>query len=344
MDRIHKFICVVVPTTACNLRCSYCYLRCYKAKPVGLDCVKYSPAQFRRALSRKRLGGVCLFNFTANGETLLYPQMIEYVRELLEEGHYVEVVTNATIESAFASLASFPKELLSHLMMKCSFHYQQLRERGLLDLFFKNVRMIRDAGASFTVELMPHDEILPFRDEIRNLMIKEVGAPCHLTVGRDAAVSTLPILTHMPIDEYRKAWSLFDSKLFEYKLSVFGRKQTGFCYAGEWMGVVNLATGVMSQCYCGIKSFNIFSSLDKPLPFTAIGAMCREPHCYNAHAWLTFGCIPDSPAPYYDEMRNRVCEDGSEWLKPQVKSFFFPSEIHREQFGVFSEEERIDKD
>ena len=323
MDKIRRFICVAVPTTSCNLRCRYCYLRYGSCKGMRIDDFPYDPQAFRSGLSVKRLGGICMFNFTADGETLIDLRLLDYVRAILEEGHYVEVVTNATIAAAFERIAEFPSELLERLMMKCSFHYLELKLRGLMEVFFRNVRLARDAGASITVELMPHDELIPFRQEIYDLTTREVGAPCHLTVGRDPSDRAhLPLLTRLSREEYRQTWSMFDSKLFEYKLSVFERRQKGFCYAGDWMMLLNMGTGRIQQCYSSLRTIRLCADMNTVPDFKAIGHHCLEPHCFNAHAWLTFGCIPDEAAPYYDEMRNRRCADGSEWLKPRLKAFF----------------------
>ena len=323
-DKIRRFICVIVPSTVCNLRCSYCYLqhRC-DIKKSEFITFKVSPLEFRKALSLSRLGGTCMINFTAEGETLLQPGLIDYVRAVLEEGHYVEVVTNATITKEVQRIAAFPKALVNHLMLKCSFHYLELKTRGMLDTFFSNVRLLRDAGVSITVELMPHDELLPLREDIKALTIHEVGAPCHVTVGRDASKrDKLPLLTKLNRTEFKNAWAIFDSKLFEYKLSVFEKRQTDFCYAGDWMMVLNMLTGDVKKCYRGPKIFNVYENIEKPLCFKAIGYCCPEPHCYNAHAWLTFGCVPSESAPYYDEVRDRQYKTGGGWLSPSVKSFF----------------------
>ena len=61
--------------------------------------------------------------------------------------------------------------------------------------------------------------------------------------------------------------------------------------------------------------------ISKPIPFCAIGKHCQELHCYNGHVWISLGAIPELKAPTYAEMRNRVCMDGSEWLKPEMKAF-----------------------
>ena len=55
----------------------------------------------RKALSKERLGGICLINFCGGGETLLPPEIVKYIRVLLEEGHYIMIVTNATVSKRF---------------------------------------------------------------------------------------------------------------------------------------------------------------------------------------------------------------------------------------------------
>ena len=77
----------------------------------------------------------------------------------------------------------------------------------------------------------------------------------------------------------------------------------------------------MRQCYCANFTWNIYEDITKPIPWIAIGHNCKELHCYNGHAWLALGDIPELKAPTYGELRNRVCADGSEWLQPQMKAF-----------------------
>lgn len=49
---------------------------------------------------------------------------------------------------------------------------------------------------------------------------------------------------------------------------------------------------------------------------------CKLAHCYNAHAFLTVGCIPGANNVRYGNIRNRVCDDGTNWLQPSLLSFF----------------------
>lgn len=321
-DKLTRFIGVFVPNTVCNLRCKYCYLQHCNIQKHSFPKFDYTPDQFRQMMSKKRLGGVCMFNFTADGETLLDIQMVDYIRAILEEGHFVEIITNATVSQAFKKIAAFPKELLERLMFKCSFHYLELKERGWFNLFWDNIRLVRDAGASFTVELMPHDELIPYRQEIYDMCVREVGAPCHLTVGRDASKpGEYPFLTNLSKSDYYNAWKMFDSKMFEFKFSVFEHRRHEFCYAGEWMMPFYMRDGRFTQCYRSWRSIDGQHDLDSPLKFKAIGHFCRQAHCFNAHAWMTFGCLPNVDTPCYADMRNRICLDGTEWLKPRFKAF-----------------------
>lgn len=323
MDKIKRFIDIYVPVTTCTLRCKYCYITTHRLFGGPLPVFKYSPEHVRQALSKDRLGGTCLLNFCAGGETLLAPHLLDYVRALLEEGHYVMIVTNATCSKRFDEIALFPKALTKHLFFKVSYHYTQLKERGMLDVFFKNVRKVRDAGCSFTLEQTPFDEDIPIQDEIINRAIKELGAVPHITVARDERVNgELPILTELSRDEYAKVWGeKYHSSLFDFKLSIFEKKRKEFCYAGEWSAYLNLLTGRMSQCYISNFTWNVFEDVSKPIPFCALGHHCHLPHCYNGHAWLALGVIPELKTPTYGDLRNRICEDGSEWLQPEMKQF-----------------------
>lgn len=140
-------------------------------------------------------------------------------------------------------------------------------------------------------------------------------------------------------EDYKKTWSVFKSEFFDYKMSIFGVKRKEFCYAGAWSFYLNLATGVASQCYCSFFRQNIFENLSKPIKFKPIGNNCKLEHCYNGHAFLVLGLIPELKAPTYGEIRNRKCLDGTEWLRPEMKAFMntklFDSNKEYSSFGKF---------
>ena len=191
----------------------------------------------------------------------------------------------------------------------------------MLDKFFENIQRVKDAGCSFSLELTPSDEYIPYIDEIKEICMDRVGAYCHLTVARDERDPELPILTKLSRDEYVSTWSQFDSDLFKFKMQTFNIKRKEFCYAGEWTAHLNLGTGILRQCYCGTVIQNIFENPDKEIKWQPIGNNCAEPHCHNAHVWLTLGAIPSLETPTYALMRDRVAKDGSHWLQDNMREF-----------------------
>lgn len=323
-ESLKRFIDIYVPVTTCTLHCHYCYIFHQGLFRNKLPEFKYSPEIVKKALSKERLGGICLLNLCAGGETLLHPQITDYIRVLLENGHYVMVVTNATVSKRFEEIAQFPKELLSRLFFKFSYHYLELKKKNLFDLFFNNIRKMRDAGCSFTLELTPNDESIPYIDDIKQRAINELGAACHVTIARDdvAPGADKPILTKLDKEKFYETWAVFDSDMMNFKKTIFGVKRKEFCYAGDWSFYLNLGTGLMTQCYCSFKQQQIFENPDKSIDFTPVGHRCSMPHCYNGHAFLTLGCIPEHKSITYAQLRNRVCADGTEWLQPNVKEFF----------------------
>ena len=121
MEQIKRFISLYVPVTTCTLRCHYCYITHHRLFGGNLPELPHSPETIRKALSKERLGGICLINICGGGETLLPNKIVEYTRALLEEGHYVMIVTNATVTKRFDEISKFPKELLKRLFFKFSF-------------------------------------------------------------------------------------------------------------------------------------------------------------------------------------------------------------------------------
>lgn len=316
-----RFIDCIIPFTACNLRCPYCYITHTKSWGDSLPQFRYTAEQIGRALSVERLGGVSLVNLCGDGETLLPPEVTDILYQILKNGHYVMLVTNGTLSTRMDNIIKMPQDYLKRLLIKFSYHYLELDKREWLDIFFNNVEKARKAGCSISVELTPSDDAIPSIEKILSLCRQRTGAPCHVTVARDESLDNLPLLTRYSRTDYEHIWNVFQSDLFQFKMSVFGEKRREYCYAGLWSGVLNLLTGEFRQCYKGLYLQNIFENPEKPISFLPIGHHCPEPYCYNAHAFLTLGIIPSVPAPTLAQMRNRICDDGSEWLTPEMKDF-----------------------
>lgn len=172
MDKLKRFIDIFVPTETCNLRCSYCYItqnRKFNGKLFEFD---HTIDDIKKSFSQERLGGVCLINFCAGGETLLTPIVIDIIKALLECGHYLMIVTNGTLAQRFEEMSKFPEQLRKRLFIKFSFHYLELKRTNQLNTFIDNVKLIKRnefcyAGNwSFCVDLKTGDITKCFGDKV----------------------------------------------------------------------------------------------------------------------------------------------------------------------------------
>jgi len=322
VDKIKRLIVAHIPVTTCNLRCKYCYIYQQNQFDAKLPDFKYDAEHIGKALSIERLGGICLINLTAGGETLLPNQITGIIKELLKQGHYLEVVTNGLISKRFDAIAAFPKELLSRLQFKFSFHYLELLRLNKIDQFFKNINQMNNAGCSFTVEMTPSDELIPHKSDILKLCEEKLKVPCHLTVARNDNDKNKGIFSRLSYNDYQNTWSDFNSKMFNFKMDILGIKRKEYCYAGDWSFYLNVGNGDIKPCYGKLVTQNIFKNISKPIKFRAIGKRCVQPYCYNGHAFLTVGIIPELKTPTYSDIRNRISSTGEEWHKNRLKAFF----------------------
>jgi hypothetical protein len=300
---------------------------------------KYTADVIGKAFSQERLGGICLLNFCAQGETLLCPEIVPILKSILEQGHYIMVVTNGTTTKQIEEIIQLPEELLHKLLIKFSFHFLELKRLNILEKWFETIKRVKQSGCSISVELTPNDELIPYIDEIKRVCLEHLGALCHITVARDSTKKNLPILTKLSKDNYRKTWEVFDSPMFDFKMTTFNIKRKEFCYAGEWFGFINIGTGEFSQCYHTSYSQNIFNNPDNPIKFTPIGHNCLQPHCHNSHSLLTLGLIPELNTPTYSAIRNRRCIDGSYWLTSAMDSFL-SRKLYESNILVSSEKQK----
>lgn len=323
MERLHKILLIHVPTSICNFRCTYCYIgqrsNCYQGKQAQM---KYTPEQVGYALRKERIGGTCYFNICGEGETLLTKDIDKYIHEIVKQGHYGEIVTNLTPTSMINKILSWDKDELTHIEFKCSFHYLELKKHNLLNTFVENVNKIWDAGASANIELCPSDELIPYIDEIKEFSIENFGALPHLTILRNDKTKSIEMLTKLSKEEYYNTWKDFNSNFWEFKISLFGIKQTHICNAGIYSVFINLATGSTNGCYSQKYLGNIFENPETKFPEISVG-QCKFAHCYNCHALMSLGLIGDLyQDTHYGDLRDREKIDGTRWLNPELKEFF----------------------
>lgn len=320
--KLHRFIACYLPEENCNLRCSYCYIQqngSFRSREPFL----YSPQFIRRALGSTRLGGTAFINICGGGETLLYSELPALVAELLKEGHYVQLVTNGTVTKAVRELLRLSKEEAGHLFFKFSLHYKELCTKGgLLERFAENVRLVNQSPASFTIEMVPSDEMEAQIEEIKRFSMEQFGAMPHLTVPRDETTKEFRLLSKRTKEEFCAVWQSFDSALFAFKMGNVNVRRSENCQAGRLSYVLNLGTGELQQCNGNRSIGNIYQDITLPFPEEPVNSHCMLPYCFNCHAYLTLGVIPEVTAPTYYEVRDRERADGSHWIKEEMRRFF----------------------
>lgn len=321
MDKIKRLINVVIPITVCNFKCHYCYLAQTNAFDQNIPKLQYDLDTIQKAITKDRLGGTCLVNYCAVGETLLAPYLFELVNRTLDNGHYVSIVTNGSITNKIKEYCELNEDKKKRLFFKFSYQFLELKRQNLLDTFFENVKMVRDSGISYTVELTANDESIPYIDEITKKCIDNCGAKPHIIESRDNN-DGYKKLTKLSNKEHMKNWNKFDTPVIKFQDTVWGKKRCEFCYAGDWELNLYLESGNLTPCFAGGPVIqNIFEDVNEPIHFLAIGNKCPWEHCFASHVLLTYGTIPGFKAPKYSEIRNRKTKDGKEWLQPEMKYF-----------------------
>lgn len=307
MDQIKCFIECLIPVTACNLRCSYCYVIQRGGRTEKVPPLRYPVETMKRALSKARFGGTCYFSICGAGETLIPAYTLQIVKALLENGHFVNVTTNGTLSKRFAELREWGADELRRLHFAFSFHYLELKRVGRLDVFFDNVRLVKSLGCSFVVQLNLCDEYLPHLDEIEALCLENVGALPQIAATRKEVALDSKVLfeTELTDEEYIAAGKAFNSPLFDFTVGNFNVKRREFCYAGAWAYQLNLLTGELRPCYHSRRHQNVFEDPDTPLRRRPVGRSCGSLFCMNSSHFMSLGVIPELDTPTYADLRDR---------------------------------------
>lgn len=318
MDKIKRFFECLIPITACNLKCLYCYVIQENRRRMQLAELQYTPQHIAEALTKERLGGTCFFSICGAGETLMQKEVIDIVKLLLEEGHYVNITTNGTLSKKFDLLIAECRENIKRLHISFSLHYLELKRLNLLQVFFENIKKMRKAGASILLQFNLCDEYIPYIDEIKEISLKEIGAYPQVALTRDESSRPMKIYTSLSNEEYYRYGKEFKSPLFDFTCENFNVERKEFCYAGDWSGLINLQTGWFSKCYRNQEGQNIFENINRPINFEAVGRNCKNLYCINSSHFMSLGVIPSIQTPTYAELRNR---ENANWYSDEMKQF-----------------------
>lgn len=215
---------------------------------------------------------------------------------LLNEGHYVHITTNGTVTQKIDQmLTRYSKDMLVRLRFHMSLHYMELKKKKLLDTFFENIEKIKKAGCSLDVTLTLCDDYIDNLQEIQDICMRKMGTLPQVTIARKSG-SKPEMLTEYSEEKYIASGRTFHSNLFEQQLTLWGKKEKNFCYAGDWSFVLNYTTGQMSRCHANVQGYNIFADPDKKIRFEAVGRNCKSPCCYCSY-FQAFGSVPDNDLP-----------------------------------------------
>ena len=167
-----------------------------------------------------------MFNMCAHGETMIDPTTMSFIYGILQEGHYANIVTNATITNSFKTILSWPAYFRRRILFIASFHYIELKNKGLLDAYFNNLLDAKEAGCSYFPTMVLSNDYIPYIDEIKSLFHKRLGFLPQITKVRNDFSGEYRLYSDMDEDDYWETGSQFDSPLFEMERQFYKRKIT----------------------------------------------------------------------------------------------------------------------
>lgn len=304
-EHYSKFIEAFIPGDACNLHCQYCYVAQDRKRQNDVCKFHFSPQVIGRALNKERLGGTAYINICGAGETLMPKEVPEIIKEILRQGHFVNVYTNGTLSAKFDELLSLvPPNLLAYLSISFSFHYLELQRKNLLQTFFNNFKKMKEAGCTVVVNMVLDDSYLPYVEDIKRLSIANFGALPQISYPKKLQKNkNWESLTKAPAHTSEVA-ETFDSAYWRFTEQYFNYDRKKFCYAGVWSFTLNLSTGWICRCYNHRPHQNIFKNLTTPIQYRAVGNMCFSPSC-GGGLFLPQGVVPELNAPTYCALKNR---------------------------------------
>ncbi len=315
MEKIKRFVDIYIPVETCNLRCEYCYVTKNRKFNSKIMPLAHSISEIKQAFSKEKLGGTCLINMCAGGETLLPDYMTDVIKVILENGHYLMIVTNGTVKKRFEELIKLDEKLKKRLFFKFSFQYLELKRLNMMKIFFDNVKLAHSAGCSITVEVAASDSAIPYIDDIKEVCMENVKALPHVTLLRDVATDNFSLLSNYKMDKLKEIWGSFHSELFDFRSKIWEIKRKEFCYAGVWSICVDLQSGNIKKCFDEKSIGNIYN--DKQIKFEPVGKHCKAPYCFAGHAFIALGTVPEIDIGSFDSLRDRP---QAKWLYPEIKN------------------------
>lgn len=321
MDRIKCFFECLVPVTACNLKCDYCYVIQEQRNTGKINPFKYTPKQIGEIFSYKNVGGTAFFSLCGAGETLFHPDIPYLVECLINAGHYINITSNGTYTKGIEQLLkSIPGGKDDRVLISFSLHYLELLRKNMLQTFVDNVHKVQSHGCSILIQINLYDGYLPYLEEIKNFCIQQFGALPQVAATRDEGGKQIKLHTNLSAEEYKRIGDEFNSPLFRMTMDNFNNYHNEYCHAGLWSYVLDLGKGTMKSCYCNGPKFDMLSFVEKRKHICPVGYKCGNTYCINSSHFLSLGVIPNIYQNItYASLRNRITINGDEWFQPAMK-------------------------
>jgi len=247
----------------------------------------------------ERFGGPVFFAGASAGETLLTKDIVPLTEGMLSKGHVVSYTTNMTATSVLKQLCEFPAGLRSGLELDASLHYLELKKLNMLDKYFENLNMLKNAGISIAIFLVISDHYIPYLREISDLCQEKIGLLPIAGAMRDYDKKGGKVKKdYSQIDGIVK--ETCDVRQWELQKRIYGHKRMEFCHAGEYSVNVNLANGAYRKCWNYGELGNIFNDPNEPVKFEPVGK-CPFYDCVCA-SYLCWGLIPQLEVPTHSRI------------------------------------------
>lgn len=324
-NKIQRYVECYMDKQACNLRCEYCYVSQRREISNRVRKFVHTPEFIASALSPHRLGGISLIGLCCDGEPLISDDYVTLIKLLLQEGHYVFLISNGTISKSIDKLCELPKEAISRLFIRFSYHYFELKRLNLTKIFFENIQKVRACGGSISLLLVGSDDYIDYLDDIKDTCMKELGALPHIDMVRDEIKGkddSLEIDSKYSYEEYIAIWEQFDSAFFKVKEKT-KELDRGKCYAGKRVLHLELMTGEAKRCSTGAFVDNIYEDISKPINFYTEPKECPMKYCPCSSMFFALGSrLNYQNMPTIYELWNRETKDGTNWMNDESKEFF----------------------
>ncbi len=242
-------------TRVCNFNCEYCFSK------MPLKNVKLKNIDYQKILNVfEKTKKIFRLSFTG-GEPTLIPNFTEAIENISKE-HFLSFNSNLVSTDFNDFVVKINPERI--IEIHASFHFHELKRRGLLELFFKNYLMLKEAGFDIYAEQVAYPLILKEANQIKEQFQKN-----------NIEINFSPFL-----GKYKQ--QLYPENYLKEEIKKFGIKNIDkfegkgeLCNAG-FTAAVAFSNGDIYKCFNDKKKLgNLFVGID----FLSEMEICKSKVC-----------------------------------------------------------------